>query len=99
MRNSMVTIAAAALIGLFTAHHAAAGGKCEPAALATKYPSLAGKTIRVAQDPQGPPYAFRDPEDFDHLVGLDAEMCARLSAASARRSSSRPAVGRGCCLR
>jgi polar amino acid transport system substrate-binding protein len=74
VRNSMVTIAAAALIGLFTAHHAAAGGKCEPAALATKYPSLAGKTIRVAQDPQGPPYAFRDPEDFDHLVGLDAEI-------------------------
>jgi hypothetical protein len=47
----MVTIAAAALSGLFTTHDASAAGKCEPAALATKYPSLAGKTIRVAQDP------------------------------------------------
>jgi polar amino acid transport system substrate-binding protein len=53
---------------------ASAAGKCEPAALAAKYPSLAGKTIKVAQDPQGPPYAFRDPEDFDKLIGLDAEL-------------------------
>jgi polar amino acid transport system substrate-binding protein len=51
-----------------------AEGKCEPGALAAKYPSLVGKTIRVAQDPQGPPYAFRDLEDFEKLVGLDAEL-------------------------
>jgi len=52
----------------------AAEAKCEPAALATKYPSLVGKTVKVAQNPQGPPYAFRDPEDFDNLIGLDAEL-------------------------
>src|SRR5208282_898899 len=52
----------------------AAETKCEPAALAAKYPSLVGKTVRVAQDPQGPPYAFRDPENFDELIGLDADL-------------------------
>jgi polar amino acid transport system substrate-binding protein len=52
----------------------AAEGKCDPAALAAKYPTLAGKTFRLAQDPQGPPYAFRDPENFDKLIGLDADL-------------------------
>jgi polar amino acid transport system substrate-binding protein len=74
VRNSIVTIAATALIAMCAVSEASAAGNCEPAALAQKYPSLAGKAIRVAQDPQGPPYAFRDPEDFDHLIGLDAEI-------------------------
>jgi polar amino acid transport system substrate-binding protein len=75
MRSLIFAAAAAALIcGPFAAARAWAADKCEPAALATKYPSLVGKTIRVAQDPQGPPYAFRDPENFDHLIGLDADL-------------------------
>jgi polar amino acid transport system substrate-binding protein len=48
--------------------------KCEPDKLATKYPSLAGKTIKIGQDGESPPYSFRDPKDFQHLIGLDAEM-------------------------
>jgi len=52
----------------------AAETKCEPAALATKYPSLVGKTVRVAQDPQGLPYAFRDPENFESLIGRDTDL-------------------------
>jgi len=67
-------VAAALMMGTFAVPPASAAGKCEPEALAAKYPSLAGKTIKVAQDPQGPPYAFRDPEDFDKLIGLDAEL-------------------------
>jgi polar amino acid transport system substrate-binding protein len=60
--------------GAFAASAACAVEKCEPGALAGKYPSLAGKTIRVAQDPQGgPPYSFRDPENFDDIIGLDAD--------------------------
>ena len=74
MSNLIVKIAGAVLINLFLIHSALAAEKCEPAALARKYPSLAGKTIRIAQDPQGPPYAFRDPENFDRLVGLDADI-------------------------
>jgi polar amino acid transport system substrate-binding protein len=74
LRNFAVGILAAALIGLFAVHQAEAEAKCEPNALATKYPSLTGRTIKVAQDPQGPPYAFRDPENFDQLIGLDADL-------------------------
>jgi len=75
MRSLIFRATAAALIGWsFAVPLARAADKCEPAALAAKYPSLAGKTIKVAQDPQGPPYAFRGPEDFDKRVGLDAEL-------------------------
>jgi polar amino acid transport system substrate-binding protein len=52
----------------------AAEGKCEPEALAAKYPTLVGKTIRVAQSGEGAPFTFRDPEDFDKLIGLDADL-------------------------
>jgi len=52
----------------------AADAKCEPDKVAAKYPSLAGKTIKVAQDGEGPPYTFRNPEDFEKLIGLDADL-------------------------
>lgn len=76
MRSLIFGTAVAALMsGPFVVPQAsAADGKCEPAALSTKYPSLVGKTVKVAQDPQGPPYAFRDPENFDELIGLDADL-------------------------
>jgi polar amino acid transport system substrate-binding protein len=49
-------------------------GKCEPDMLATKYPGLVGKTIRIGQDGESPPYSYRDPNNFDSLIGLDADM-------------------------
>jgi polar amino acid transport system substrate-binding protein len=48
--------------------------KCEPGKLATKYPRLAGKTIKIGTDGETPPYAMRDPKDFNHLIGLDTEL-------------------------
>jgi polar amino acid transport system substrate-binding protein len=68
-----ITFLAAAL-ALAAGQVAAADGKCQPEAVAAKYPTLAGKTIRVAQDGEGPPYTFRDPKNFDNLIGLDAEL-------------------------
>ena len=59
---------------LSTAPASAQAAKCEPEKLATKYPSLAGKTIKIGQDGESPPYSFRDPKDFSHLVGLDADL-------------------------
>ena len=53
---------------------AAADATCEPDKLATKYPSLVGKTIKVGTDPETPPYTMRDPKDFNHLIGLDTEL-------------------------
>jgi polar amino acid transport system substrate-binding protein len=52
----------------------AAEPKCEPDKLATKYPSLVGKTIKIGTDGETPPYAMRDPKDFNHLIGLDTEL-------------------------
>ena len=76
MRSFLFAAGAAALIfGAAAAPGTRAAEKCDPAAVATKYPLLAGKTIQVAQDPQGgPPYSFREPENFDKIVGLDADI-------------------------
>lgn len=52
----------------------AADPACEPEKLATKYPSLVGKTIKIATDGQTPPYSMRDPKDFNKLIGLDTDM-------------------------
>ena len=46
---------------------------CEPGKLATKYPALAGKTLKIGQDGESPPFSHRDPKDFNHLIGLDAD--------------------------
>jgi polar amino acid transport system substrate-binding protein len=59
---------------LTTAPAVAGELKCEPDKLAAKYPSLVGKTIKIGQDGESPPYSFRDPKDFQHLIGLDADM-------------------------
>jgi polar amino acid transport system substrate-binding protein len=75
MRSLIFAIAVVALaVPLEPSQAFAAEAKCEPNALAAKYPSLAGKTIKVAQDGEGPPYTFRDPANFDHLIGLDADL-------------------------
>jgi polar amino acid transport system substrate-binding protein len=76
MRSVLFAAAAVALIcGVAAVPGARAADTCDPGGVAKKYPSLAGKTVRVAQDPQGgPPYSFRDPEDFDKITGLDADV-------------------------
>jgi polar amino acid transport system substrate-binding protein len=47
---------------------------CEPAKLASKYPGLVGKTIKVGQDGESVPFSMRDPNDFTKLIGLDADL-------------------------
>jgi polar amino acid transport system substrate-binding protein len=47
---------------------------CEPAKLASKFPGLAGKTIKVGQDGESVPFSMRDPKDFSKLIGLDADL-------------------------
>lgn len=65
---------AIALAGLSSTAAWAADAACEPAKAAQKYPTLAGKTLRIGADPQTPPYVFRDANDFSKLVGVDAEL-------------------------
>lgn len=66
--------AIACFLGLSAGSAFADAPKCEPDKVATKYPSLAGKTIRIGQDGESPPYSMRDPKDFSSLIGLDADM-------------------------
>src|SRR5882724_10189706 len=54
--------------------------KCEPGALATKYPSVAGKTFRIGQDGESPPYSFRDPKNFNNVIGFDADLARAVLA-------------------
>jgi polar amino acid transport system substrate-binding protein len=70
-------LVAAAAVGLTAAPVAAAGQDqpaCQPDQAAIKYPSLAGQTIKIAADPAIQPYVFRDPANFDHLIGVDADL-------------------------
>ena len=55
------------------ASSAVAHAACEPVRLATKYPGLVGKTITVGQDGESTPFSFRDPKDFEKLIGVDAD--------------------------
>ena len=67
-----------AIAGLFAVAHTAspayAAPACEPEKLATKYPKLAGKKLKIGQDGESAPFSHRDPKDFNHLIGLDADM-------------------------
>ena len=70
------TVAMASMIAVLAGFASAAQAACEPAKLAEKYPSLAGKTIKIGADPQTPPYAMRDGADFNKLLGSDVDLAA-----------------------
>ena len=77
MKRISMLVAVAALLavaGLLPRPAAAADQKCEPDKLASKYPSLAGRTVKIGQDGDSPPFSVRDPKDFSNLTGLDADL-------------------------
>ncbi len=63
---SALTVATAASFNPAAAQTA----KCDPG----KYPTIAGKTFRIGQDGESPPYSFRDPKNFENLIGFDADL-------------------------
>ena len=67
----VVGLVAATILG-FGAQPAQAA--CEPDKVATKYPGLAGKTLKVGLDPTLPPVMYRDPKDPSKIVGQDPDM-------------------------
>jgi polar amino acid transport system substrate-binding protein len=67
-------IAACALALFFAGSSAYAAPACEPDKLAAKYPKLAGKKLIIGQDGESAPFSHRDPKDFNHLIGLDADL-------------------------
>ena len=67
------TIATAVSLPLTNSAFAQTAG-CEPKAMATKYPGLKERTIKIGADPQTPPYVMRDGTDFNKVVGVDADL-------------------------
>lgn len=62
----------ATAVGFGTAGPAQAA--CEPEKVATKYPGLAGKTLKVGLDPTLPPIMYRDPNNPSKIIGQDPDM-------------------------
>jgi polar amino acid transport system substrate-binding protein len=48
--------------------------QCEPGKAAEKYPGYAGKVVKIAASPAQPPFAYSDPNDLEHMTGLEVEM-------------------------
>jgi polar amino acid transport system substrate-binding protein len=76
--SRLTVLCVVAATGMSAAH--ADDSVCEPAKLASKYPSLVGKTIKIGQDGETPPFSTRDPKNFSQLVGLDADMARAVFA-------------------
>jgi polar amino acid transport system substrate-binding protein len=88
-----MTFALAGALSLFAASQAKAA--CDPAGLATKYPSLVGKTIVMGLDPETPPYATRDPKDFNKFIGSDVELATAVFACEGLKYEFRPGAWSG----
>src|SRR5580658_2445938 len=72
-----VLVAAIATVSFFGAvgigSAAADDAKCDPQALAKKYPGLAGKTLKIGISAADKPNSYRDDKDPNVITGFDAE--------------------------
>lgn len=57
---------------------AAHAAQCEPSKVAVKYPTYAGKVIKIAASPFQPPFAFSNPQDLERMDGLEVEMIEKV---------------------
>ena len=71
-RTAALAVAAAAVLAWGAV--APARAACEPDKVATKYPGLAGKTLKVGLDPTLPPIMYRDPNNPSKIIGQDPDM-------------------------
>ncbi len=74
LRHAIGICALAGLFAVSLQSGAQAAPSCEPEKLAAKYPKLAGKKLIIGQDGESAPFSHRDPKDFNHLIGLDADL-------------------------
>ena len=66
-------VGALALLVIAAVAAPAEAGTCAPAEVANRYPSHAGRVIRIAASPTQPPFAFSSPNDPDRMTGLEVE--------------------------
>ena len=63
------------MFGVLVAGAHAEGVKpCEPEKVATRYPGLAGKTVKIGEDGVSLPFNFRDPNNPEQIIGSDADL-------------------------
>jgi len=72
IRGIVIWAVAVVVLAVFAGSPAQAA--CEPEKVSTKYPGLAGKTLKVGLDPTLPPVMYRDPKDPSKIVGQDPDM-------------------------
>lgn len=80
MRQALFAAAGAAAMLSGLSSQAQAATSCEPTAVATRYPGLAGRTIRIGQSPTSPPYAFVEGTALERHLGLDADLARAVFA-------------------
>lgn len=82
LRIPTVMGACAVLLGglVFGAPASAQAAKCEPQKVATKYPALAGKTIKIGVSAADRPTSFRDENDPNKITGFDPEFAKAVFA-------------------
>ncbi len=74
MRSARWLIAAVLTGAIVMTLSSPAVAKCEPEKAGATYPNLVGKKIKIAIDPSTPPYTIRDPNDFEKIIGFDADL-------------------------
>jgi polar amino acid transport system substrate-binding protein len=74
MRSTCWLFAAVVTGVLVTALTPPALAKCEPEKAGAAYPNLVGKKTKIAIDPSTPPYTIRDPNNFENIIGFDADL-------------------------
>ncbi len=90
-KSLLCTLSFAAILAGASAARAA----CDPAQAAARYPTLAGKTIRIGLDPQTPPYAQRDAADADVLTGSDVDLTKAVFACEGLKIELTPGAWSG----
>lgn len=70
-------------------------GTCPSKNLASQYPSLNGRTIKVGMDPQDVPYAYRDPKSFEHIIGFEADFARDIAACLGMKVDFNPGAWSG----
>lgn len=72
MKRIWLPIACLGFLGAMISTAGAA--QCEPNKVGEKYPTSAGKIVKIAASPAQPPFSYSNPDKPDELIGFEAEL-------------------------